>query len=171
MTEQTPQDDIVIEPGRDEHGPALAALIEPIFLEYEGVLFDLEEMPELEHIATTFDEAGGAFYCALRGERLVGCIGWTPAKDGRGIELKKLYVANDQRRAKLGHRLANLVEQAARERHDQFVELWSDVKFAAAHRFYEARGYRRDGNTRELHDKSDTVEYYFRLRLAESIKD
>ena len=90
------------------------------------------------------------------------------AADGNGVELKKLYVARDERRHKLGHRLTCRVEEAARARGKAFVELWSDVKFDAAHRFYEARGYQRDGRTRELGDASDTVEYYFRLDLQPS---
>lgn len=156
-------DDIRIAKARDEDAAGLIALIEPIYAEYEGVLFLLEEMPELESIATSYAKSGGAFWVALRGERLVGSIGWVPA--GEGIELRKLYVARDERRQKLGHRLAGMVEDTARARGAAFVELWSDVKFTTAHRFYEARGYRRDGRTRRLHDKSDTVEYYFRLGL------
>lgn len=148
---------------RDADRAALIALIEPIFAEYDGVIFDLEELPELEHIATSFARAGGAFWCAFEGERLVGSVGWIPAKDG--IELRKLYVARDFRRHGLGDRLARKVEDAARSQGAAFVELWSDVKFTTAHRFYEARGYQRGSRTRSLGDKSDTVEYYFRLRL------
>jgi putative acetyltransferase len=156
---------IAIVPGRDDHGPGLIQLIEPIFAEYDGVLFLMEEMPELRSIATRFNRDGGQFWCAFRGERLIGCVGWTPATRAGGVELKKLYVAKDERRHKLGHVLTARVEAAGRARAGGFVELWSDVKFTAAHRFYEARDYRRDGRTRELGDKSDTVESYFRLDL------
>jgi len=167
-TDQDSAATLSIVPARDDHGAGLMALIEPIFAEYDGVLFLLEEMPELERIATTFEQDGGQFWCAFRGCRLVGCCGWTPTADGNGVELKKLYVARDERRHKLGHRLTCRVEEAARARGKAFVELWSDVKFDAAHRFYEARGYQRDGRTRELGDASDTVEYYFRLDLQPS---
>ena len=166
-TEQDLADEgITIVPARDDHGPGLMALIEPIFAEYEGVWFFLDEMPELECIATTFQRDGGQFWSAFRGERLIGCCGYTPAASGDGLELKKLYVAQDERRHKLGHLLTCRVEEAARASGKAFVELWSDVKFTAAHRFYEARGYQRDGRTRELHDKSDTVELYYRLSLG-----
>jgi putative acetyltransferase len=57
------------------------------------------------------------------------------------------------------------VERAAREQGAGYVDLWSDVKFETAHRFYERRGYSRDGRTRELDDESDTVEYHFRREL------
>jgi putative acetyltransferase len=157
---------IVVRDALDEDGQAICALIEPIFSEYEGVLFDLEEMPELLCIATTFKQAGGAFWCACRDDQVVGCIGWTPATSGNGIELKKLYVAKHERQHGLGRLLAGRVEQDARRGGSDFVELWSDTKFVTAHRFYQQRGYLR-GGTRELHDKSDTVEYFFRLQLQD----
>jgi putative acetyltransferase len=157
-------EDVRIVPARDEHAQGLIALIEPIFHEYEGVLFVLEEMPELERIATAFASGGGEFWCAFRSEALVGSVGYVPM--GQGLELKKLYVAATERGHGLGARLLSLVEEAARRRGASFVELWSDVKFETAHRFYERRGYRRDGRTRELGDASDTVEYYFRRELS-----
>jgi GNAT superfamily N-acetyltransferase len=150
----------------DENETGLVALIEPIFNEYPGVLFVMEEMPELRCVASTFVAAGGAFWCAFRGERLVGCVGFTPAKEPGGVELKKLYVAKSERKSGLGSRLTELVENAARGADCGFVELWSDVKFKTAHRFYEGRGYLRDGRTRELHDMSDTVEHYLRRELT-----
>ena len=157
------ESDVLLRPARDADGPAVSALIEPIFAEYEGVLFIPEEMPELETLATTFARAGGAFFCAERDGRVVGCVGWVPSRDDH-LELKKLYVAKSERRSGLGSRLAGLVEEEARRR-GLAVELWSDAKFVTAHHFYERRGYRRDGRTRELHDASDTLEYYFRRDL------
>ena len=155
--------DIVIREALDEDSPAVAALIEPIFAEYDGVLFIPSEMPELDAIASAFQRDGGVFLVALHDSAVVGCVGYTPAAEG--IELKKLYVAKSERRHGLGAMLTERVEQAARERNAAFVELWSDAKFTAAHRFYERRGYERDGRTRELHDESGTVEYYFRRGL------
>lgn len=157
--------DVDIVPAKDEHGAALGALIERIFAEYEGVLFLSQEMPELERIATSFEAAGGRFWCAFRGETMVGSVGYTPTGDGHGVELKKLYVAKTEREHGLGGRLLSLVEEAAAGRGAGYVDLWSDTRFVIAHRFYERRGYRKDGRTRELGDASDTVEYYFRREL------
>jgi putative acetyltransferase len=150
--------------GRDDDRDGLIALIESVYAEYEGVIFDREEIPELEAVAGSFARAGGRFWCAFAGDRLVGCVGFTPV-DSDGIELKKLYVARDARRHGLGGRLTQRVEDEGRARGAAYVELWSDVKFVTAHRFYEERGYQRDGRRRHLHDKSDTVEYHFRLPL------
>jgi putative acetyltransferase len=75
-------------------------------------------------------------------------------------------VARSERTHGLDERLLSLVEQAAAQRGARFIELWSDVKFETAHRFYARRGYERDGRTRELGDASATVEYYFRRSLS-----
>jgi putative acetyltransferase len=153
-----------IVPAQDRDGPALRALIAAVFAEYPGVLFVREEMPELENVAQSFAEAGGAFFCAFRGHELVGCIGFTPSADG-GIELKKLYVSKSERRHGVGQRLVDEIEEAAARRGARFIELWSDTRFATAHAFYQRRGYERGAATRELHDASDSVEYYFRRPL------
>ena len=54
----------------------------------------------------------------------------------------------------------------AESRGARFVELWSDTRFADAHRLYERLGYRKSGVTRELHDMSGSVEYHFRKELG-----
>jgi putative acetyltransferase len=151
---------LTIRDARDEDAEGLCALIEPIFGEYEGVLFLIEEMPELLRIRSAFDEMGGAFWCAERGGTIVGCVGYAP--HGDGVELKKLYVAASERKQGLGAQLVDRVEAAARARGAGFVELWSDSKFVTAHRFYQRRGYVHDGRTRALDDASHTIEFYFR---------
>lgn len=153
---------IEVREARDADASGLIALLKPIFEEYEGVLFVLEEMPELNQIATAFSAAGGQFWCALDNGRVIGSVGWTPAKSGNGIELKKLYVAKEQRGAGLASRLTALVEDAALKRGSEFIDLWSDTKFVTAHGFYQKRGYRKGPDTRLLHDLSDTEEFYFR---------
>ena len=156
---------IDVRPAHDAVANELIALIKPIFEEYDGVVFQLEEMPELNHIATAFAGDGGQFWCAWDGEHLVGSVGWTPAKTGNGIELKKLYVARDLRGAGLASQLTQWVENAAAERGCDFIDLWSDVRFVTAHRFYQNRGYRKGEHTRLLHDLSKTEEFYFRKVL------
>ena len=95
---------------------------------------------------------------------VVGSAGLLPA--GRdGTELKKLYVLDSARRGGLGGRLCALVESEARSLGASYVELWSDTRFKDAHRLYERQGYVRGPTTRELHDLSATVEYYFRKDL------
>ena len=156
-----------VRPGRDEDAEGLIALIGGVFAEYPGCVLEVDgEMPELRRIASYFVEHGGEFWVADRDARVVGCIGFTPASDPRGIELKKLYVCSTERKSGLGGRLVALVEAAAQARGAEFIDLWSDTRFSTAHAFYEKRGWRRGPKTRELHDLSQTVEYYFRKDLT-----
>jgi GNAT superfamily N-acetyltransferase len=156
-----------IRDGRDSDAEGLIALIGSVFDEYPGCLLDVDgEMPELLQIASWFREHGGGFWVAERDGRVVGSVGWTPASKPGGIELKKLYVSSSERRSGLGGKLVAKVEGAAAEQNARFIDLWSDTRFVTAHAFYEKRGWLRNGVTRELHDKSDTVEYYFRKSLT-----
>jgi putative acetyltransferase len=150
----------------DDDADGLIALIGAVFDEYPGCILDVDgEMPELRRIASTFAEAGGRFWVAERDGRVVGSIGWSPAKEPGGLELKKLYVARSERETGLGSRLVELVEHDARTRGARFIDLWSDTRFETAHRFYARRGWVKGPHTRELFDRSDTVEFYFRKEL------
>ena len=124
------------------------------------------ELPELRAIASYFREHDGEFWVSERDGEIVGCIGYSPAKDPSGVELKKLYVHACARKHGLGGQLHNRVEARARERGPRLIDLWGDTRFATGHAFYERRGYQRGATTRELHDKSFTVEFYFRKDLA-----
>ena len=149
---------------RDDDAPRLIELIGAIWDEYPGCVMDVDgEVPELWRIASAHAELGGEFWVAEREARIVGCVGWVPAGEC-GVELRKLYVAASARRTGLGAALCERVERAAGGA--DFVELWSDTRFEDAHRLYERRGYRRGPHTRELHDLSSTVEYYYRLDLS-----
>jgi putative acetyltransferase len=101
---------------------------------------------------------------AESGGELVGCAGIVSTADPGVMEMKKIYVAKDARQMGLGARLCSLVEAEAMSRRAAAVELWSDTRFEDAHRLYEHRGYVA-GPTRELHDKSHSVERYFRKAL------
>ena len=158
---------IEIRAARDGDGEQLITLIGACFAEYPGCVLDVDgEMPELRAIATWFAAQRGRFWVAERARRVVGSVGIVPATDGRGAELRKLYVASTVRRSGLGTRLCELVEAEARRCGARVVELWSDTRFANAHRLYERLGYLRGRETRALHDLSQTVEYYFRKALA-----
>lgn len=156
-----------LRPGRDDDAEGLIALLGGVFSEYPGCLLEVDgEMPELRRIASYFAEHAGQFWVAERDGEVVGCIGFTPASDPRGVELKKLYVRATERKTGLGGRLVALVEAAAAERGARYIDLWSDTRFTTAHAFYEKRGWLRGPTTRELHDLSRTVEYYFKKTLT-----
>ena len=87
--------------------------------------------------------------------------------DLQGVaELKHLYVASSARGRGLGTRLCELVEEEARRLGHDRIELWTDTRFKDAHRLYERRGYTRGPHTRELHDLSASVEFYYQKSLA-----
>jgi putative acetyltransferase len=161
--------ELFLRDARDDDGPGLLSLIGGVFDEYPGCVTDADEMPELRAIASYVRKGDGRFWVyedssTPAAPRVVACVGFTVVSGG--VELKKLYVDRSARRRGLGGKLCTLVEDAARARAAGFVELWSDTRFRDAHRLYLGRGYAQTGVTRELHDKSDTVEYYFRLALA-----
>ncbi|AKT41972.1 GNAT family N-acetyltransferase [Chondromyces crocatus] len=156
---------------RDDDAEGLITLMGRVFSEYPGCILDVDgEMPELRAIASAFQQRRGRFWVVESEGRVVGCVGCRPASDPAGVELCKLYVSSSARRRGLGSSLCALVELEARARGAAFVELWSDTRFLDAHRLYERLGYVRGTETRELHDKSDTVEFFFRrpLRAADA---
>jgi len=154
-----------IRSARDDDSDGLIRLIEDCYAEYPGCVLDVEgEAPELMAPATWHTEAGGRLWVAERGGTIVGSVAILPAAK-RTMELKKLYVSSEVRLLGLGARLCGLVEAEARSRGATTVILWSDTRFKAAHHLYERRGYERGPDTRELHDASKSVEYYFRKSL------
>jgi putative acetyltransferase len=161
---------LLIRDAKDDDALDVIELIGSVFGEYAGCVLDVDgEMPELRQVSSYYTERGGAFWVASDSTRIVGCAGYTPATGPEvGVELKKLYVHRRARETGLGGIFVERVERAATEMGARFIELWSDTRFVTAHRFYEKRGYVRGETTRELHDKSDTVEYYFRKPLLVS---
>ncbi len=157
---------MLVRPARDDDEQPLIQLISDVFAEYPGCVMDVDgEIPELRRIASYFEEHDGQFWVAESEGRVVGCIGHSPAAESSGIELKKLYVDASARVGGVGSKLLAKVEDAARSRKAKFIDLWSDTRFHAAHHFYAKRGYEKTGETRDLFDKSDTVEFYFKKTL------
>ncbi len=160
----------------DSDAEGLIALIGLCFQQYPNCLLDVDnELPELKTIATSFKTWRGQFWVAEQDEQIVACVGWTPSvttahraqSEGlSGVELRKLYVHPSIRRQGLGGKLCAMIEEVCLSQDAPFVELWSDTKFAEAHRLYESRGYVRGVHTRELHDLSQTVEYYYRKPMS-----
>jgi putative acetyltransferase len=155
----------VIRPARDDDGLDLIELIGSVFGEYPHCVLDVDgEMPELRAIATWAKAHAGGFWVAEVEGRIVGMVGYATAGDG--IELKKLYVHRRARAFGLGGKLLGVVEAVAAESRARFIELWSDTRFTTAHAFYQRRGYEKGPTTRDLHDKSNSVEFYFRKQLS-----
>jgi putative acetyltransferase len=104
---------------------------------------------------------------AEAGGQVVGSVGLVPSTGADAAELRMLYVRAAARRSGLGGRLLAVAEDEARRSGARRIQPWRDTRFTTAHRFYERRGYRRGPATRELHDLSASVEYFFSTDLQE----
>ncbi|MBA2389981.1 MAG: GNAT family N-acetyltransferase [Geodermatophilaceae bacterium] len=150
----------------DRDSGAIVALIGGCFAEYPGCVLDLPGIDAwMLTPATAFATGAGRLWVVERDGAVVACVGLKPAGPGRA-ELKSLYVAAAARGQGLGADLVQLAEDAARGAGAAVVELWSDSRFADAHRLYERLGYTRGPQLRALHDPSDTTEYFFDKALS-----
>lgn len=158
-----------LRPVRDDDAPRLTELVGDVYAEYPGCVLDLPGVDaDLIAPRTTVEARGGDWWLVEDDEgQAVATCGWAPVEgdEGAAIELKRLYVAAHGRGRGLGRWLVEQVERVARERGSRVVELWSDTRFADAHRLYERLGYARLPGTRHLGDPSDTTEYHFRKQL------
>lgn len=154
--------ELEVRPARDNDAGGLIALVGACFADYPGCVLAVDaEMPHLKAIDTAFARLRGRAWVAERQGGVAGVIAVKPAAAPRTMELTTLYVGHAARRQGLGGRLVGLVEDEARERRAQWVELWTDTRFTDAHRLYERLGYHRLPETRELEDLSDTIEYHY----------
>lgn len=157
-----------IRDARDDDSLDLIGLVARCWSQHPGCVLDVHgEEPDLLAPASAFARGQGRLWVVEAGERLVGSIGVRPSQeDGDTALLLKLYVDPTVRRRGLARRLVDLVEEESARRQARRVELWSDTRFDDAHRLYEALGYERLPETRELRDLSHTVEYHYRKVLA-----
>ena len=143
----------------DADSEGVIALIAACYAEYPPNVLDVDaEEPELRAPASRFE----AFW-VLESEcgRIVGCIALATLIPGQRIELKKCYVSHELRGGGWGRKLIEQVEDWARQRGIPEVELWTDTRFTLAHKVYSRIGYQQTGETRDLHDLSQTTEYRF----------
>jgi GNAT superfamily N-acetyltransferase len=148
---------------RDADSAALIELISGCWAEYPGIVLAIdEEEPWLRRPASYYARAGVTARMWVVDDRdgLAACVGVKPLEDGAVAELKSLYVATWARRRGLGSALVDVVERYAIAHGARTIRLWSDSRFANAHRLYVRLGYRRSGQ-RDLNDLSDTTEYGF----------
>jgi putative acetyltransferase len=156
-------------PVRDDDAQDLFGLLALCFADYPGCFVDPhEDLPDLRAPARVFAEKGGAFWVVEdeRG-RVAACIAIDfPEPDA--AELHRLYVRPDLRRQGTARRLVAEAEAAAQARGVSRILLWSDTRFANAHRLYESLGYRNMASPRTLADVSNTTEHLFEKALLEA---
>ena len=153
--------DLIIRSAHDGDSDGLITLIATVFAEYPDCILDVDgEMPELRKPAAAVREADGRWWVAELDGAIVGSVSISTV-DGLAVELKRLYVAAAARRRGLGAHLVHLAESEAAHRAAHTIFLWTDTRFADAHRLYERLGYARSSGTRALHDASNTIEYHY----------
>jgi GNAT superfamily N-acetyltransferase len=160
--------DAELRAGRDADAEGFIALIGACWSEYPGIVFDVDgELPELRALASHYTSKGGALWAAEAAGRVVGMIAVAPCGGADAWEIGRLYVFQAWRGGGLAHRLLDAAEARSTAGGARRLLLWSDTRFERAHRFYERRGYRRDGPIRALHDKSNTLEFgYVKLLVG-----
>jgi GNAT superfamily N-acetyltransferase len=156
-----------LRPALDDDGWDVIALIGACWSEYPGCVMDVHgECPDLLVPASAYQRLGGAFWVATDPcGTVIATVGWRPLGPS-GAELERLYVNPRWRRQGLAAALTDLVERTATASGATIIELWSDTRFLAAHRFYERFGYIRSGPDRELGDLSSTREHHYRKALT-----
>ena len=155
------KDPIRLREAENRDSPAIIRLITGAFLEYPGCVMDLE-LEESGLLAPARSHT--RFWVLEEHGRVVGCTACRVHRDGsesQVLEVKKVYLAVSCRGRGLGRLLIRHPESYAAELRISRLVCWSDTRFHAAHRAYEAVGYVRTGQTRTLHDLSRSIEYGF----------
>jgi putative acetyltransferase len=157
---------LTIRRAADHDAQDLFGLLALCFADYPGCFVDPhEDLPDLRAPESSFDRKGGAFW-VVEDERGRICACVAVDYPGAGMaELHRLYVRPDQRRRGLGETLVRLAEDHARGQGAATMVFWSDTRFTTAHRLYERLGYRQAGETRDLGDISNSVEFRFEKGL------
>jgi putative acetyltransferase len=151
---------------RNEDSPQILALLAEVYAEYENCHLVLDEVPELIAPATSFATMKGRFWVGVRNGVVRAMVACAPSDAPDLFELKKLYVAKEEREQGLGKRLIALVEEEARSRGAKRVHLYSDTRFLTAHQVYARAGYTKLPGIRELHDVSASLEFHFEKALT-----
>jgi GNAT superfamily N-acetyltransferase len=147
---------------RDDDAAQLIAVISAAYDEHPGCVLDLPGVDDdLPAPGTTAGRRGSPWWVVERDGQLVASIAAGPLEPDGNVELKRLYLAAAARGRGLATELIAVVEAHAAGLGASSVVLWSDTRFQDAHRRYEALGYVPTGETRPLHDPSNTTEYRF----------
>ncbi len=145
----------------------MASLIASVYGEYEGCRFVEEELRELDVVSSHYNGLGGEIWIARPTDHqassnlIIGCLAIVPACKQGVFELHKMYVAKHARGSGLAQRLYTEALHWATARDLQSLRLWTDIRFASGHRFYEKLGFAKQPVVRYLGDAGRTWEYLY----------
>src|SRR5690606_4632616 len=109
---------------------------------------------------------GGRMWVAEQDGRIVGSFAIAISDERRVMELHKVYLLPEMRGRGLARRMLELALDFAATCGAVEVKLWTDTRFAAGHRFYEANGFVRQPGARALNDISNSQEFAYRRPLS-----
>ncbi|MGO4526597.1 GNAT family N-acetyltransferase [Microvirga sp. 2MCAF35] len=159
----------ILRPVMDSDAQDLFGLLSLCYAEYPGCFVDPHnDLPDLLAPSASYAANDGAFW-AVEDERgrVCACVA-VDFPDGGVAELHRLYVRPDQRGRGLGAMLVRQAESHARAKGATRLVLWSDTRFATAHRLYRRWGYTQIDGQRQLTDISKTAEYRFEKDLQDA---
>lgn len=140
--------------------PGVIDLIGRVFVEYGWIWEPATEVPDLLRWTPHYEPPHGAFFVVRDGERVVGSVG-VDRTDDDIAELHRLYLDPVLRGRGLGNALVETVLGWCRDSGVTRLVLWSDTRFAHAHRLYLRHGFRQTGERVLPEDINQTREYHF----------
>jgi N-acetylglutamate synthase-like GNAT family acetyltransferase len=147
-------------PATRADAPGVIDLIRRVFLEYGWIWDEATEVPDLLRWAPHYAEPHGAFWVVRRQGLVVGSVGVDrPHTDL--AELHRLYLDPVLRGQGYGDTLVQTVLGWCRAERLPRLELWSDTRFAHAHRLYLRHGFQQTGERTLPGDVNNTREYHF----------
>ena len=150
-----------IRPGSRDDAPGVVALIGRVFAEYGFVWEPAVEVPDLLAFDAHYAPPRGAFWVVVDGAGgVVGSAG-VERLDAGAAELHRLYLDADRRGRGLAEALVDAALAWCRARSLARLVLWSDTRFAHAHRLYLRLGFRQDGERTLPGDLNASREFRF----------
>jgi GNAT superfamily N-acetyltransferase len=162
--------------------PGVVRVIRAVYDEY-GFTWDAEQYhADLYDLQGHYFDRGHAFWIAEQEGEAVGTVALElfdalPGESGTvariedrlrlcgcDCALERLYVHPEARRRGVGSALVEAVLQESRRRERRLMEIWSDKRFADAHRLYQRFGAQVVGE-RICHDPDRSPEWGLILRL------
>jgi putative acetyltransferase len=144
-----------VRPARADDSPAAASVVRAVYDEYGFTWDEGGYHRDLQDVEAAYE----AFFVAELDGRIVGTAGLSTAGS-----LERFYVLAEARGAGAGSALFTAVVEEARRRGHPELEIWSDKRFADAHRLYLRHGARVVGQ--RVHDDPDSShEWGLRLEL------
>jgi putative acetyltransferase len=157
--------DPLIRPGTDSDGPGIGRVLEAVFRDYSGCLYEPSEFPELAAVASHYAARNGAIWVVEQDGRVAGCCAVFRTAAADAFELSKVYLLPTVRGRGLATRMIEMAAGLAGGRGARRLELFTDTRFHDAHRLYGRLGFVRLPGERCLGDTSDSWEFHYEREL------